>query len=68
MIVSEGQYGDGVPEGVRQVDLRANVLYQTGHWTMLLDCSNTFNSIKRPDIFREVDQVVPALPVIVVYS
>ena len=51
---SEGQSSAGVPGDDEQVELQANVLHQTGHWLILLDYSNTFNSARRAQILRDI--------------
>ena len=41
------QYGDGVRGGLEQVALRARVHHEAKDWLILMDCSNTFNTVKR---------------------
>lgn len=54
MSTSEGQYRAGAQGGVAQVGLQADVLRQTGHGLILLDCTNAFSSMKRTEILAEV--------------
>lgn len=54
LYMSEALYGVGDPGKVEQVGQRlAKVLRQTCRWIILLDCSNTFNSVKYPDVVVE---------------
>ena len=51
-----------------QAGLRAKALRQTGHWLILVDCSNAFNFVKRAEVFEEVSRRVPALAPFLVKS
>ncbi|CAN0499195.1 unnamed protein product [Laminaria digitata] len=55
------QYGVAVPGGVGHMGLRARTLHETGNWLVLTDCPNTFNTVKRTAVLKEVANCVPAL-------
>ena len=63
---SEGKYVVGFCGGVEKLGLRAKALNQTGHWPVLFDYSNAFNSIQRADVLNEDLHRVPTLTPFVV--
>ena len=54
-------FGVGVRGGVEQVALRARVRHEEKNWLVLIDCSNTFNTVKRTAMLAEAATCVPAL-------
>ncbi len=55
------QFGVAVAGGVDHMSMKAQVMYQTGHWIIQTDCTNAFNSVKRTAIIREAARSVPEL-------
>ena len=56
---SVNKYVVEVSGGMEKVGLRAKALHQTGHWLVLFDGSNAFNSVKRAEILKEILHRVP---------